>query len=65
MCGGWHSVCGKFRLVSNDIYATDLLFSPRAPVRLSVCAKHGLCGQDSHDCGPDRIGICVKVCHCL
>ena len=36
-CGGW--------LVSSVIYATDLLFSPRAPVRLSVCVKHALGGQ--------------------
>ena len=30
------------------VYATDLLFSPRAPVRLSVRDKHGLGDQDSH-----------------
>ena len=36
-CGGW--------LVSSVIYTTDLPFSPRAPVRLSVCVKHALGGQ--------------------
>ena len=30
------------------VYATDLLFSPRAPVRLSIRVKHGLGDQDSH-----------------
>ena len=30
------------------VYATDLLVSPRAPVRLSVRVKHGLGDQDSH-----------------
>ena len=30
------------------VYVKDLLFSPRAPVRLSVRVKHGLGDQDSH-----------------
>ena len=30
------------------VYATYLLFSPRAPVRLSIRVKHGLGDQDSH-----------------
>ena len=30
------------------VYAKDLLFSPRAPVRLSIRVKHGLGDQDSH-----------------
>ena len=30
------------------VYATDLLFSPRAPVRLSICVKHAFGGQDPH-----------------
>ena len=33
---GVEGLCGM-------VYATDLLFSPRAPVRLSVRVKHGLC----------------------
>ena len=30
------------------VYATDLLFMPRAPVRLSIRVKHGLGDQASH-----------------
>ena len=45
MCWGLKAwvvhICGM-------VYATDLLFSPRAPVRLSICVKHAFGGQDPH-----------------
>ena len=57
----------KFRLVSNDIYATDLLFSPRAPVRLSVCVKHALGGQTyphiAYLCQPWEIVLELMTLH--